>query len=139
MKSGCHDLTSLRIGVLSALTACLGASVLASCQKSGDPLPTGYSIFIASSSEIFLEEPKYGGSISQLGTDLEEVGNHNEFIFGRSGPDRGSPSGYFLLDTRDGSIKTGLGHAEWLAETKAAGIPSPPELVSPSRKTPQRR
>ena len=132
-------MASLRSTRLRVVIACLGVSVLSSCKENRDPLPAGYSIFIVSNSEMFLEEPKYGGSIPELGTDLEEVGNHKEFIFGRSGPDRGSRSGYFLLDTRDGSIKTGLSHADWLTATKAAGIPNPPTLVSPTLKTPQRR
>jgi len=129
---------SLNGSALAALIVC-AAAVLTSCEGSGDPLPGGYSIFVASNNEIFLEEPKYGGSIPGLGTDLEKIGNHKELIFGLSGSDRGSTSGYFLLNTRDGSIKTGLGHKDWLSLTKAAGIPSPPALVSPTRKSPRRR
>ena len=77
----------------------LGVLTVNSCSDRGEPLPGGYFIFIASGSEMFLSEPKYGGSIPELGTDLEEIGNHNEFIFGRSGSDRGAKPGYFLLNT----------------------------------------
>ncbi|MGE4109043.1 MAG: hypothetical protein AB7F66_17730 [Bacteriovoracia bacterium] len=115
------------------------ALLLTSCSDPGEPLPGGYFIFIAGSSEMFLNEPKYGGSIPELGTDLEEIGNHREFIFGRSGSDRGSTAGYFLLDTKDGSIRTGLTESNWLVLTKEAGIPTPPRLVYPPRKSPNKR
>jgi hypothetical protein len=124
--------------VLAFTVFCLSFATL-SCGDKGDPLPGGYFIFIASSSEMILNEPKYGGSILELGTDLEEIGNHNEFIFGRSGADRGAAPGYFLLNTTSGSIKTGLAEKDWLAELTAVGIPTPPKLVDPSRKSPRRQ
>ncbi len=120
-------------------TVLLAALAITSCSDRGEPLPGGYFIFIASSSEMFLNEPKYGGSIPELGTDLEEIGNHNEFIFGRSGADRGATPGYFLLNTKSGSIKTGLTESNWLSLTTAAGIPNPPKLVNPARKMPIKR
>ena len=110
-----------------------------SCRNKEDPLPGGYFIFVASDSEIFLNEPTYGGSIPQLGTDLEQVGNHHEFIFGRSGADRGAAPGYFLLNTKSGAIKTGLAENDWLAELTSAGVPAPPILVDPRSKSPRRQ
>lgn len=115
------------------------ALVLSSCSDPGDPLPGGYFIFVASGSEMYLNEPKHGGSIPELGTDLEEVGNHKQFIFGRSGGDRGATPGYFLLDTSSGSIKAGLTESNWLGLLTTAGIPDPPRLVNPARKRPIRR
>ena len=115
------------------------ALAISSCSERQEPLPGGYFIFYASGSEIFLNEPKYGGSIPELGTDLEEIGHHNEFIFGRSGAHRGATPGYFLLNTKSGSIKTGLTESNWLSLTAAAGIPNPPKLVNPARQMPIKR
>ena len=120
-------------------TVLLAALAISSCSDREEPLPGGYFIFIASSSEMFLNEPKYGGSIPELGTDLEEIGSHKEFIFGRSGGRRGAKPGYFLLDTKSGSIKTALTQSNWLSLTTAAGIPNPPKLVYPARKSPVKR
>lgn len=113
--------------------------ILSACSDPGEPLPGGYFISRVSSSEIFLNEPKYGGSIIQLGTDLKEIGNHNEFIFGRSGGARGTTPGFFLLDTKSGTLKVGLTETNWLALTTAAGIPNPPRLIDPSHKKPLRQ
>lgn len=125
-------------GALTFTVLCLSFATV-SCGDKKDPLPGGYFIFIASNSEMYLNEPKYGGSIPELGTDLEEIGNHNEFIFGRSGADRGATPGYFLLNTKSGSIKTGLAEKGWLAELTAVGIPTPPKLVNPGSKSPRRQ
>lgn len=115
------------------------AFAITSCSDRQGPLPGGYFIFIASDSEVFLNEPKYGGSIPELGTDLKEIGHHNEFIFGRSGANRKTTPGYFLLDTKNGSIKTGLTESNWLGLTAAAGIPNPPRLVNPVQQMPIKR
>lgn len=120
-------------------TVLLVALAITSCSDRGEPLPGGYFIFYASNSEMFLNEPKYGGSIPELGTDLQEIGNHNEFIFGRSGGARRATPGYFLLNTKTGAIKTGLTQSDWLSLTTAAGIPNPPILVNPARKSPLKR
>lgn len=125
----------LKVAWLTAMVF-LAALVITSCSDRGETLPGGYFIFIASPSEMFLNEPKYGGSIPELGTDLEEIGNHNEFIFGQSGAARGAKPGYFLLNTKSGAIKTGLTQSNWLDLTTAAGIPNPPKLVNPARKSP---
>ena len=125
-------------GLLAFTVLCMSFAIV-SCGEKGDPLPGGYFIFIASGSEMFLNEPKYGGSIPELGTDLEQIGNHNEFIYGRSGADRGATPGYFLLNSENGSIKIGLAEKDWLTELTAMGIPTPPELVSPGRKSPRKR
>jgi hypothetical protein len=121
------------------VTVLLATWAINSCSDRGEPLPGGYFIFIASPSEMFLNEPKYGGSIPELGTDLKEIGNHNEFIFGRGGANRGATPGYFLLDTKTGSIKTGLTQSNWLSLITAAGIPNPPKLVNPAHKSPLKR
>lgn len=120
----------------AALSVCLAC---ASCAKRPDPLPAGYFLFRASSSEIFLNEPKYGGSLPGLGKTLLSIGHHQNYIFGRSGPGPGATPGYFLLDTTDGSLQAGLTEAEWLKLTTAAGIPNPPPLGDPERQTPLRR
>jgi hypothetical protein len=129
----------LRNGLCTIATGLFIALAVTACSDRGQPLPGGYFIFIASRSEMFLNEPKYGGSIPELGRDLQEVGHHQEFIFGRNGGARGATPGYFLLDTKNGSIKTGLTESNWLALTVAAGIPNPPKLVDPARQKPNRR
>lgn len=120
-------------------TMLLVAAAVTACSERRAPLPGGYFIFIASGSEIVLNEPKYRGSLPELGTDLQAIGHHHEFIFGRSGAARGSTPGYFLLNTQDGSITAGLTEANWLSLTSAAGIPNPPQLVNPARQPPVKR
>lgn len=110
--------------------------LLTACSDPGDPLPGGYSVFVASNSEIMLVEPKYGGSVPELDTDLQSLGNFKEYIYGESGSNKGTTPGFFLLNTTDGSVKAGLSEADWLKELGAAGIPSPPELTGPARKRP---
>lgn len=134
VMTGTHTARALRVrGAIAMLCA---GFVLSGCSDPGAPLPGGYFIFKASSSEIYLNEPKFGGSIPKLGTDLKEIGNHNEFIFGRSGPARGATAGFFLLDTKSGALQVGLTETNWLAATVAAGVPQPPKLVDPSSKQP---
>ena len=123
-----------RLRTLAAIV--LTSLALAACSDPGEPLPGGYFIFKASSSEVYLNEPKYNGSIPKLGTDLQEIGNHNEFIFGRSGNGRGTTPGFFLLDTKTGALQVGLTETNWLTATAAAGIPQPPKLMDPTRKKP---
>ena len=120
----------------AVLCVCLAS---ASCAKRPDPLPAGYFLFRVSSSEIFLNEPRYGGGIPGLGKTLLSIGHHQNYIFGRSGPGPGATPGYFLLDTQDGSLQAGLTEAEWLKLTTAAGIPSPPPVGDPQRQTSLRR
>lgn len=122
-----------------AATVLFVALAVTSCSDRQEPLPGGYFIAMASRSEMFLGEPRYGGNIPELGTDLEEIGHHQEFIFGRSGADRGTKPGYFLLDTKNGSIKAALKESDWLGLTAAAGIPQPPKLLHPSRQKPIKR
>lgn len=122
-----------------AATVLFVALAVTSCSDRQEPLPGGYFIAMASRSEMFLGEPKYGGNIPELGTDLEEIGHHQEFIFGRNGADRGTKPGYFLLDTKSGSIKAALKESDWLGLTAAAGIPQPPKLLPPARQTPIKR
>ena len=86
--------------IRGAWAALFTSLILSACSDPGEPLPGGYFISKVSSSEIFLNEPKYGGSIVQLGTDLQEIGNHNEFILGGSGGAGGTPHGTFSLETK---------------------------------------
>jgi hypothetical protein len=131
---GRHDAQALKIQ--SALVMLCASFVLSGCSDPGAPLPGGYFIFKAGSSEVYLNEPKYNGSIPKLGTDLQEIGNHNEFIFGRSGSARGTTPGFFMLDTKTGALQVGLTETNWLSATAAAGIPQPPKLVDPTSKKP---
>lgn len=131
--------------IASRWAACLGALVLIISLAPGcspvdkTPLPAGYSIFMVSNSEIFLEEPKYGGSIPELGTDLLAIGSHNEFIFGLCGTNRNTKPGYFLLDTRTGKLRNGLQETNWVGLVAEAGIPVPAPLVNPRWKRPLKR
>ncbi len=118
------------------LAAVCVSFILGGCSDPEPPLPGGYFIFKAGSSEIYLNEPKYNGSIPKLGTDLKAIGSHNDFIFGRSGSARGTTAGFFLLDTKSEALQVGLTETNWLAATAAAGIPQPPKLVDPTRKQP---
>ena len=132
--SGRHDAQALKIR--SAVVILCASFVLSGCSDPSAPLPGGYFIFKAGSSEVYLNEPKYNGSIPKLGNDLQEIGNHNEYIFGRSGSARGTTPGFFLLDTKTGALQVGLTETNWLSATAAAGIPQPPKLVDPTRKKP---
>jgi len=141
-----HKRTSVRIIALALVLllffVCLLIASLVMPKQKQIPatyLPGGYFIFYASRSEIILNEPKYGGGIIALGTDLEEIGHHKEFIFGRSGSDRGATPGYFLLNTESGEIQVGLSESVWLEQTSQAGIPSPPILIDPAKQPPVKR
>ncbi len=132
----CEPTPNMSRWIAAVLGVCLAS---ASCAKRPDPLPAGYFLFRASGSEIFLNEPKYGGSIPGLGKTLLSIGHHQNYIFGRSGPGPSATPGYFLLNTQDGSLQAGLAEAEWLALTAAAGIPTPPPVVNPERQSPLRQ
>jgi hypothetical protein len=132
----CREVIAHCRRVIAVLLVCLASS---SCAKRPAPLPGGYFLFRASGSEIYLNEPKYNGSVPGLGRTLEAIGHHQNFIFGRSSAGPGAVEGFFLLDTKDGSITTGLKEADWLTLTSAAGIPNPPPLVNPELQTPMKR
>ena len=64
VMTGTHTARALRVrGAIAMLCA---GFVLSGCSDPGAPLPGGYFIFKASSSEIYLNEPKFGGSIPKL-------------------------------------------------------------------------
>ena len=107
----------------------------------GAPLPGGYGIFIASSSEIMLTDPQRSGV---AGANLTQIGNSGVLIFGEiqtsgQGPAGNDTPGFFILDSSTGVIEKGLSREDWLTKLKKAGLQGEPELVSPAKKgTPPR-
>ena len=113
--------------------ALLPLLLLTGCNK-GAPLPSGYAIFIASSSEILLVD-KQGGGVA--GAALTQIGNSGAFIFGeiqatprRSAADSETP-GLFILDSATGVIERDLAREDWLKKLHKAGLQGEPELVYP--------
>ena len=112
---------------------------LVACNK-GDPLPGGYAIFIASSSEILLVDKQRSGV---AGANLVQIGNSGVLIFGeiqamprRPGEDSDTP-GFFILDSTTGTIEKGLSREDWLKKLQKAGLQGEPGLVYPGRKVPR--
>lgn len=130
---------SLRTGAFLTL-ALLPLLLLTGCSK-GAPLPGGYAIFIASSSEVLLVD-KQGGGVA--GANLVKIGNSGNLIFGevqlmprRPAKDSDTP-GFFILDSTMGAIQKGLSREDWLAKLHKAGIQGEPELFYPERKAPRK-
>lgn len=124
--------TSLVLGLLSLL-------LLSACRQ-GDPLPGGYAIFIASSSEILLVDKQ---SVGVAGANLVQVGNSGALIFGevqlmpgRPAKDSDTP-GFFILDSTTGAIEKGLSRDDWRKKLQKAGLQGEPGLVYPGRKAPR--
>jgi len=125
-----HTLLALILPTLLFLTGC----------KKGAPLPGGYAIFIASSSEILLVDKQSGGV---AGANLVKIGNSGALIFGeiqlmprRPAKDSDTP-GFFILDSTTGAIEKGLSREDWLKRLQKAGLQGEPELVYPERKGPR--
>ena len=120
--------------------ALLPLLLLSGCNK-GAPLPGGYAIFIASSSEILLVDKQSGGV---AGANLVQIGNSGALIFGevqlmpkRPAKDSDTP-GFFILDSTTGVIEKGLSREDWLKKLHQAGVHGEPELVDPGRKSPRK-
>jgi hypothetical protein len=47
--------------------------------------------------------------------------------------DLGGTPGWFVLDTRDGSVRTGLSRADWLSALREHGVAGEPVLHPPAR------
>jgi hypothetical protein len=118
------------------------AAILAGCGQ-GEPLPNGYKVFLASSSEAALVKDgvNYGACIA--GPHVAELGNSGKYIFGRIDPKKGIPPhpdhapGFFVIDSAIDKVTTGLDRDKWLAELKAVGVDSP-QLHSPEHKWPKK-
>jgi hypothetical protein len=97
----------------------------------GEPLPHGYAVFFASSSEAALVKDgvNYGASIA--GPHVAELGNSGNYIYGRIEPKKGIPPhpdhapGFFVIDSATDKVTTGLDRDTWLNELEAVGIDSP--------------
>jgi hypothetical protein len=117
------------------------APFLFGCSK-GDPLPNGYKVFFASSTEVSLVKPSSGSAECIAGPHVAELGNSGKYIFGRiefkgAGPAaESSNAGFFVIDSSTDEVKTGLDREKWLAELKAAGIDAP-QLDPPEYKWPR--
>jgi hypothetical protein len=122
----------------SLIVALMPLLLLTGCNK-GAPLPGGYAIFIASSSEILLVDKQSGGV---AGANMVQIGNSGALIFGeiqlmprRPAKDSDTP-GFFILDSTTGAIEKGLSREDWLKKLHKAGLQGEPELVYPGRKAP---
>lgn len=115
---------SALLPLLAAIVVCVG------CRES-TPLPNGYKLFFASSSEVALKKDgvNYGANIA--GPTVVELGTAGKYIFGRIEPKKGIPPhpdhapGFFLIDSATDKATTGLDRDTWLAELKSLGVESP--------------
>ena len=119
--------------------ALLSLLLLTGCNR-GEPLPGGYAIFIASSSEILLVDKQRSGV---AGANLVQIGNSRALIFGeiqamprRPAADSDTP-GFFILDSSTGTTEKGLSREDWLKKLQKAGLQGEPRLVYPGRKAPR--
>lgn len=123
-------------------TLILVAAFFVGCSQ-GEPLPNGYAVFFASSSEAALVKDgvNYGACIA--GPHVAELGNSGNYIFGRIEPKKGIPPhsdhapGFFVIDSDTDKIMTGLDRDKWLTELKAVGVDSP-QLHPPAHKWPKK-
>ena len=125
---------------LPSLTLALLSLLLLTACNQGAPLPGGYAVFIASSSEILLVDKQRSGV---AGANLVQIGNSGVLIFGetqvmpqRPVADSDIPR-FFILDSTTGTIEKGLSREDWLKKLQKAGLQGEPELVYPGRKTPR--
>lgn len=115
--------------------------IVGGCRQ-GEPLPNGYAVFFASSTEASLVKPATKGGECLAGPHVAELGHSGKHIFGRIAPMKGAPRhpdqapGYFLIDSTSDKVTTGLAREDWLAELRAVGIESP-KLLPPERKWPR--
>ncbi|MFM7520951.1 MAG: hypothetical protein ACKO9B_10830 [Planctomycetota bacterium] len=115
---------------------------VAGCNE-GEPLPNGYHLFFANSSEASLVKPATKGGECLAGPHVAELGHSGAIIFGRIEPKAGLPPhpdhapGYFVIDSATDTKSTGLERAAWLDELKAAGIAAP-VLLPPQRVWPKK-
>lgn len=123
-------------------TCVLTALFLVGCSQ-GEPLPNGYAVFFASSSEAGVVKPATKGGEIIAGPHVAELGNCGAYIFGRIQPKKGTPPhpdhapGFFVIDSSTDTVTTGLERDKWLAELKAVGIDSP-HLLPPEYTTPRK-
>lgn len=130
-------------GRLSCLRLVVVVAALSGGCGHGEPLPNGYAVFFASSSEAALVKDgvNYGACIA--GPHVVELGSSGTAIFGRIEPKKGLPPhpdhapGFFVIDSVTDKATTGLDRERWIAELKALGVDSP-ELWPPNRFAPRR-
>jgi hypothetical protein len=121
------------------LTLALLSLLLPTACNKGTPLPGGYAIFIASSSEVLLVDKQ---GVGVAGANLVQIGNSGVLIFGeiqampRRPADSDTP-GFFILDATTGTIEKGLSREDWLKKLQKAGLQGEPGLVYPGRKAPR--
>jgi len=114
---------------------------LVACSQ-GEPLPNGYAVFFASSSEAALVREGLNDGACIAGPHVAELGNSGDLIYGKIQPKQGLPPhpdhapGFFIIDSATGKVTTGLNRDAWLAELKTAGIDSP-RLCPPQCKSPR--
>lgn len=105
------------------------------------PLPNGYAVFVASRSEMLLQDDTEDLIV---GPNVAELGSDGDLIFGkvvlRSGDKRMSDeAGYFVLNSGEGdrNLIKGLTAEQWINTLQTRGLKRPPELISSDRKRPR--
>jgi hypothetical protein len=104
-------------------------------------LPNGYAIFVASRSEMLLENPE--GDII-LGPNIALLGSDGDLIVGkieayRGDAKRSDKTGYFVLNSAEGEpdIIKGLTKDQWIKELQKRGVDEIPELIPADQKRPR--
>lgn len=101
-------------------------------------LPNGYKLFKANSTEIGISR----GLILFTG-DINEMNVKGDLVFGKVDelpPEIQknrirkieAPPGYFILNTRTGSLQLGLDEQKWLSELRKTGVLEKPALMMPT-------
>lgn len=125
------------------LTLLVGAATLLVGCSRGEPLPNGYTVFLASSSEAALVKDGVNHGACIAGPHVAELGSSGIHIFGRVEPKKGIPPhpdhapGFFVIDSVTDTATTGLDRERWTAELKALGIDAP-QLRPPAQMEPRR-
>lgn len=101
-------------------------------------LPNGYRVFVASRSEIYVED-ETGDNI--LGPNVAQIGSSGDMLFGKVVPHDKSKeaTGYFVLNSGEGdrNLAKSLSEEEWIEELKKRGMTTAPVLVDSDKKRPR--
>jgi hypothetical protein len=104
-------------------------------------LPSGYRIFFASGSEVYLVDPQ---DENVIGATLTEINVQSGIIVGRNVPrpgDRGidqNRPGYFVIEPGTGRLTRGLSREQLEQQLRELGQPGIPPLYPPEYAGPRK-
>jgi hypothetical protein len=137
MRRGCVVLAM--IGVVPAAVA---GTVIALFYAGGDyavELANGYQLVRTNASTIMIWSPEGASRRCMVPPKITRIGWKDDLVYGQvetdpsSDPGFRQAEGFFVLNTRDGSVSIGLTKDEYLAALRELGIREEPRLARPSR------